>query len=199
MTVGLLAITAVAVSMSAEGSTAGTGQHAALERLADLSDKIPGDSVVALVDGERVIRGQVANMVAFSQTAGGEFSTAETALNELIDDRLLTQAAKAYGVIVTDAEVDQMVASALEPYQSGELKGEDAELFESMLRSLGVSPESAATNEDYRAAMRDYLYRARYVQTVGGADERSELAAHLRIEAEIQLFPENLPTELEGP
>lgn len=105
-------------------------------------------------------------------------------LSDLIDDKLLSQAAKKAGIVVAPDEVDLTIKTGLvEPIKSGSFPPEVVQLMEQALRVHGITVDDALTNEAIRAAYEGLVARGRFLQSRG--QSREEVLPDLRSAATI--------------
>ncbi|GAB4322637.1 MAG: hypothetical protein Kow0010_03480 [Dehalococcoidia bacterium] len=187
----LLAIALLVVQATGLGETTRRAVTDALQ--SDVIDDPRADEVVAIVNGQEIKRREIAAGVLFSTLEpGGDRLSPEEALAAVIDQVLLTQAAHAAGIEVTDEEADQMVAAATQPFEDGTVSKDDVELMEQLFKaSTGMTMDEAFASTEYREALADMLRRGRYIESTG--KDRETLLAELRAEADIQIFEDRVP------
>ncbi len=148
------------------------------------------DRVVATVDGQPIRMAQVSGMLAASKAFEGRNpnvpSTAEAALEQLIDNRLLAAAAQRAGVEVTDNEISARIQTGtIDPLKNGTLTKEQKEAAEATLALSGTDLDSVLQHEPTRALVRDTLLRTRYLELTGFDPAQVIAEARLAIPYEV--------------
>ncbi|MCA9825936.1 MAG: hypothetical protein KC479_10985 [Dehalococcoidia bacterium] len=173
---------ALVVTLKGTAQSPADSATAEFERLATESG---GDRVVATVNGIAITQREIDTTVIASTTADSRLS-ADQALAEAIDHRVLVSAALESGVTVTEAEVDSMVDAALGPLLEGKVPTETEEMIRAWFRAAGTTLEGAGESERYRTVLRDMLLTGRYVNANGG--DRDALVSELRETADIEFI-----------
>jgi hypothetical protein len=191
--VAFVIATAVVVSAAQSGSDGG------IQKLNALATRGPDTAVVAIVNGQAITRREIdidAAMLQSAQASGASGQdiaavSKEDLLNNTIDDVLLAQAATKAGVVVTEAEVSQMInAGIVAPLSSSSTPENIRKLSLAALAANGVSLANVETDPGARAAFREFELDNRYVGL--SKQSRAELVAAAKATATIQTFPDVL-------
>jgi hypothetical protein len=191
--IGIVVATAVGVTMAQSDSAGG------IQELNALATAGPDTAVVAIVNGQPITRREIdidAAMLQSAEAAGasgqsGATNSKEELLNNTIDDVLLAQAATKAGVVVTEADVSQMINTGIvAPLSSPSTPENIRKLSLAALAANGVSLANVETDPGTRAAFRQFELDNRYVGQ--SKESRAELVAAAKTTATIQTFPDVL-------
>ena len=192
---GVIVVVATAVGVG----SAQSGSDAGIQELNALATAGPGTAIVAIVNGQPITRREIdidAAMLQSAEASGASGQSEasiskEDLLNNTIDDVLLAQAATKAGVVVTDAEVSQMInAGIVAPLSSPSTPENMRKLSLAALAANGVSLANVETDPGARAAFRLFELDNRYVSE--NKESRAELVAAAKATATIQTFPDVL-------
>jgi len=117
----------------------------------DSNGQIPGNDVVATVNGEEITAAEVAAMWTRLYEAHGTWLAPEQALEQLITDRLLYWEAEREGFVPTIQEAEAMLTERLAD------DGIQAELFREMLAESGLSYQQFLEDLQVQMAITDFL------------------------------------------
>lgn len=174
--------TIMVASGAAEGET-----DAAAQALSALSKDGPDQVPVATVNGVPISSTTLQVHVATASLVGVESKSKRELLDDLIDAKLLTQAAVKAGVQVTDDEVDGAIrAGILDPLNAKTTPDDIRRVIVEALRAQGVTPETALENAGVRTAYAGMVLRGRYLRQARSSED--DMLPALRKEADIRVF-----------
>lgn len=187
---------AAASSIVAAVAVAQSGTGAAQQSLQAIASKGPDTAVVAVVNGQPILRRAIDVQQAISSAesmrdaAGRPVAgvSHEVLLDREIEEILLAQAAQKSGIVVSDADVTLAIQSGiLDPLSSPSTPAEIKQLILTELKVGGVDAQTVEKDPTVRAAFRDFLLVQRYVGT--SKQSRDELLAAAKQTASIQTYP----------
>jgi len=126
-------------------------------------------SIALLVNDEPITAYDIAQRQKLIAATGGGGNVKQRAIDELIDEKLKTQAARRIGITTSSAEVDQAFASI-----ASRVKLSPAQ-FRQALQQIGVNPDSLKKRLEADLMWRDVV-RARFRSSVNIRDRDIETA-----------------------
>lgn len=196
-TVIFVLIAAAVIAVGVAVGVAQGGSDAASSELDNIANRGQDDAVVALVNGEPILRRAVDVLTAYSLLGGVSDSSGrpidakdkKAVLQVLIDEVVLVQAAKAAGASATEDEVTQTIKAGLvDPLADPHTPKDVVAVVRKALVAAGTNLDDLVNDPGLRDAYRRFLLLRRTPDT----SPFEVRLAEARAKAQIQVFEDVL-------